>query len=109
MDVQYARSGDVDIAYRVLGDGALTLVYVDGSFTNMEVMWEHPHYRHFCQRLASFSRLVLFDKRGMGLSDRAEIGTLEERMEDVRAVLDDVGGMLGEGARHIFQQARAVP
>jgi class 3 adenylate cyclase len=91
MDIRYARSGDVDIAYRVLGDGPLTLVYVDGSFTNLEVMWEHPHYRHFCERLASFSRLILFDKRGMGLSDRAEIGTLEERMEDVRAVLDDVG------------------
>jgi class 3 adenylate cyclase/esterase/lipase len=91
MDVRYARSGDVDIAYRMLGDAPLTLVYVDGSFTNLDVMWEHPHYRRFCERLASFSRLVLFDKRGMGLSDRAEIGTLEERMEDVRAVLDDVG------------------
>src|SRR5881409_3991902 len=53
-------------------------------------MWEHPDYRRFCERLASFARLVLFDKRGMGLSDRVEIGTLEERMDDVRAVLDAV-------------------
>ena len=62
-----------------------------GSFTNLEVMWEHPDYRRFCERLASFTRLVLFDKRGMGLSDRVEIGSLEERMDDVRAVLDAVG------------------
>jgi class 3 adenylate cyclase len=54
-------------------------------------MWEHPDYRRFCERLASFARLVLFDKRGMGLSERVEIGTLEERMDDVRAVLDAVG------------------
>jgi pimeloyl-ACP methyl ester carboxylesterase len=91
MEVSYARSGDVDVAFRTLGDGPLTLIYVAGSFSNLEVMWEHPHYRRFCERLASFARLVLFDKRGMGLSDRVEIGTLEERMDDVRAVLDAVG------------------
>jgi class 3 adenylate cyclase len=91
MEIRYARSGEVEIAYRTLGAGPLTLVFVAGSFTNLEVMWEHPDYRHFCERLASFSRLVLFDKRGMGLSDRVEVGTLEERMDDVRAVLDAVG------------------
>jgi class 3 adenylate cyclase len=100
VEVQYAHSGDVDVAFRTLGEGPPTLVYVQGSFSNLEVMWEHPDYRRFCERLASFARLVLFDKRGMGLSDRVEIGTLEERMDDVRAVLDAVGaeqaGLLGE-------------
>lgn len=91
MEIRYAHSGEIDIAFRTLGDGPLTLVYVAGSFSNLEVMWEHPDYRRFCERLASFARLVLFDKRGMGLSDRVEIGTLEERMDDVRAVLDAVG------------------
>src|SRR5438034_3963364 len=75
----------------MLGEGHLTVIYVAGSFTNLEVMWEHPDYRRFCERLASFSRLILFDKRGMGLSDRVRIGTLEERMDDVRAILDAVG------------------
>ena len=91
MEIRYARSGEVEIAYRTLGTGPLTLVYVGGSFSNLEVMWEHPDYRSFCERLAAFSRLVLFDKRGMGLSDRVEVGTLEERMDDVRAVTDAVG------------------
>jgi class 3 adenylate cyclase/esterase/lipase len=91
VDIRYAHSGDVDIAFRTLGKGPLTLVWVDGSFTNLEVMWEHPDYRRFCERLASFARLVLFDKRGMGLSDRVDIGTLEARMDDVRAVMDASG------------------
>jgi class 3 adenylate cyclase len=91
MEIHYVRSGDVEVAFRTLGEGPLTLVYAAGSFSNLEVMWEHPDYRRFCERLASFARLVLFDKRGMGLSDRVEIGTLEERMDDVRAVLDAVG------------------
>ena len=91
MDIRYAPSGNVDIAFRTLGKGPLTLIWVAGSFSNLDVMWEHPDYRRFCERLASFACLVLFDKRGMGLSDRVEIGTLEERMDDVRAVLDAVG------------------
>jgi len=100
IEIQYAHSGELDVAFRTLGNGPPTLVYVGGSFSNLEVMWEHPDYRRFCERLASFARLVLFDKRGMGLSDRVEIGTLEERMDDVRAVLDAVGtkqaALLGE-------------
>jgi len=92
MDVRYARSGDIDIAYRTLGDGPLTLVLVAGAFTNLDVLWESPDYRRYCEQLASFARLVQFDKRGMGLSDRVDLGTLEERMDDVRAVLDAVGG-----------------
>jgi pimeloyl-ACP methyl ester carboxylesterase len=89
--IQYAESGDVHIAYQVIGDGPLDLVCVMGAFTNLNVLWEDPEYRRFCERLASFSRLILFDKRGMGLSDRVRAGTLEERMDDVRAILDAVG------------------
>jgi pimeloyl-ACP methyl ester carboxylesterase len=69
-DVLYARSGDVEIAYQVVGSGSIDLVYVMGWLTNLEVYWEEPSYRRFMQRLAGFTRLILFDKRGMGLSDR---------------------------------------
>jgi class 3 adenylate cyclase/pimeloyl-ACP methyl ester carboxylesterase len=91
LEIRYARSGDVDIAYAVVGDGPRDVVWVAGAITNLRVLWELPEYRRFCERLASFSRLILFDKRGMGLSDRVEIGTLEERMDDVRAVMDAAG------------------
>jgi len=89
--VQYAANGDIHIAYQVLGDGPLDLVFVAGALTNLDVLWEMSDYRRACERLASFSRLILSDKRGMGLSDRVRIGTLEERMDDVRAILDAVG------------------
>ncbi len=89
--VRYARSGDVQIAYQVLGEGDIDLVFVMGWLTNLETYWELPGYRRFMQRLAGFTRLILFDKRGMGLSDRTTVGTLEERMDDVRAVMDAVG------------------
>ena len=89
--VHYAANGDIHIAYQVLGDGPLDLVFVAGALTNLDVLWEMSDYRRACERLASFSRLILFDKRGMGLSDRVRIGTLEERMDDVRAILDAVG------------------
>jgi class 3 adenylate cyclase/pimeloyl-ACP methyl ester carboxylesterase len=91
LEIRYARSGDIDIAYAIVGDGPRDLVWVSGAMTNLRVMWELPEYRRFCERLASFSRLILFDKRGMGLSDRVEVGTLEERMDDVRAVMDAAG------------------
>jgi pimeloyl-ACP methyl ester carboxylesterase len=90
-EVRYARSGDVQIAYQVLGEGDVDLVFVMGWLTNLETYWELPGYRRFMQRLAGFTRLILFDKRGMGLSDRTLAGTLEERMDDVRAVMDAVG------------------
>ena len=89
--IAYARSGDVRVAYQVVGDGPVDIVLVGGFVTNLHVLWENPGYRHFCERLASFSRLLLFDKRGMGLSDRVEAATLEERMDDVRAVMDAAG------------------
>ena len=90
-EVHYARSDDVHIAYQVLGEGDVDLVFVMGWLTNLETYWELPGYRRFMQRLAGFTRLILFDKRGMGLSDHTAIGTLEERMDDVRAVMDAVG------------------
>ena len=90
-DVRYARNGDVHIAYQVLGRGPPDLVLVDGYLTHLGAMWADPPRRRFCERLASFSRLILFDKRGMGLSDHVPFGTLEERMDDVRAVMDAVG------------------
>ena len=90
-DVQYTRSGDADIAYQVLGEGPLTLVFVQGWVSNLEWAWQESSLARFLRRLASFSRLILFDKRGTGLSDRVAVDalpTLEQRMDDVRAVLD---------------------
>jgi pimeloyl-ACP methyl ester carboxylesterase len=89
--IRYAQSGDVHVAYQVVGDGPVDIVFAEGSFTNRHVMWEEPSYRRFVERLGSFARVILFDKRGMGLSDRVQAGTLEERMDDVRAVMDAVG------------------
>lgn len=91
---KYAKSGDVSIAYQVVGEGPLDLVYVMGWVSNLMYFWEEPSFARFLTRLASFSRLILFDKRGTGLSDRvplADLPTLEQRMDDVRAVMDAVG------------------
>jgi class 3 adenylate cyclase len=91
-DVRIARSGDVDVAYRVVGDGPIDLVYAQGSLTHLEICWELPQFRRYCERLAEFTRLILFDKRGMGMSDRVPgATTLEERMDDIRAIMDEVG------------------
>lgn len=91
---RYAKSGDVHIAYQVIGNGPLDLVWVPGWISHVELVWEEPGLARFFRRVASFSRLILFDKRGTGLSDRvtvSEMPTLETRMDDVRAVMDDVG------------------
>jgi pimeloyl-ACP methyl ester carboxylesterase len=93
-ETRYARSGDVHIAYQVTGRGPRDLVYVPGWVSNIDLMWEEPAMARFLDRLASFSRLILFDKRGTGLSDRVstdQLPTLEQRMDDVRAVLEAVG------------------
>jgi pimeloyl-ACP methyl ester carboxylesterase len=91
-EVRFARSGDVDIAYRIVGDGPIDLVYAQGFITHLEVNWELPQFRRYCERLAEFTRLILFDKRGMGMSDRVPgTTTLEERMDDIRAIMDAVG------------------
>jgi pimeloyl-ACP methyl ester carboxylesterase/class 3 adenylate cyclase len=91
-DTRYAKSGDVSIAYQVTGDGPFDVVYVPGFVSNVDHGWEEPSLARFYERLASFSRLILFDKRGTGLSDRVkDVPTLETRMDDVRAVMDAVG------------------
>src|ERR1043166_8757951 len=90
--VQYARSGDVNIVYQVCGNGPVDLVLVMGWVSHLEYYWKDPSFARFLSRLASFSRLILFDKRGTGLSDPVtQLPTLEQRMDDVRAVLDAVG------------------
>jgi pimeloyl-ACP methyl ester carboxylesterase/DNA-binding CsgD family transcriptional regulator len=92
-EVRYARSGEVHIAYQVIGDGPPDLVFVMGWVSHVEYLWREPRFARFLRRLASFARLVVFDKRGTGLSDRLgmDLPTLEERMDDVRAVMDAVG------------------
>src|SRR5687768_4655324 len=91
---RYAKSGEVSIAYQVVGDGPLDLVFVMGWVSHLDYYWEEPRFARFLRRLASFSRLILFDKRGTGLSDRVPLDalpTLEQRMDDVRAVMDAAG------------------
>ena len=89
---QYAKSGDIRIAYQVVGEGPFDLVFVPGFISNLDAAWEEPYRARVWTRLASFARLILFDKRGTGLSDRTVgVPTLEERMDDVRAVMDAVG------------------
>jgi DNA-binding winged helix-turn-helix (wHTH) protein/pimeloyl-ACP methyl ester carboxylesterase len=92
---QYATSPDgVNIAYQVVGEGPLDLVFVMGWVSHLEFFWREPSFARFLQRLASFSRLILFDKRGTGLSDPvavSDLPTLEQRMTDVQAVMDAVG------------------
>lgn len=90
-ETKYAKSGDVNIAYQVMGDGPVDLIYVPGWVSNLEYGWEEPSLAKFYRRLASFSRLILFDKRGTGLSDQStSMPTLEQRMDDVRAVMEAV-------------------
>ena len=92
LDIRYARSGGVSIAYQVVGEGEVDLVYVPDYVSNLVYAWETPHWRRFYERLAERFRLILFDKRGTGLSDLGgHFPALETRMDDMRAVLDAVG------------------
>jgi len=93
-ETRYARSGDVRIAYQVIGQGPLDLVFVPGFISNLDVHWEDPGFTHLMTRLSTFTRLIMFDKRGTGLSDRVDsrhLPNLETRMDDVRAVMDATG------------------
>ena len=90
-ETRYAKSGDVHIAYQVTGSGPIDLVLVPGFMSHLEADWESPARTRLLQRIGSFCRLIRFDKRGTGLSDRVKIPTLEERMDDVRAVMDAAG------------------
>ena len=92
--VHYAHSGNVNIAYQVIGNGPIDLVFVMGWVSHLEYFWNEPSFARFLARLASMSRLILFDKRGTGLSDAVpvhKLPTLEQRMDDVRAVMDAAG------------------
>jgi class 3 adenylate cyclase/pimeloyl-ACP methyl ester carboxylesterase len=91
-DIRYALNGGIAVAYQVVGEGGIDLVYVPDYMSNLVYGWESPHWRSFYERLARSFRLILFDKRGTGLSDHGpQFATLETRMEDLRAVLDAAG------------------
>src|ERR671935_1189093 len=100
-DTRYAKAPDgTSIAYQVIGEGSVDLVYASGIFSNVDLMWDQPAWAHFLGRLASFSRLIVFDMRGVGLSDRGpEPPVVEGQMDDVRAVMDAAGGETGAGVR----------
>ncbi len=105
---RYAKSGDVSIAYQVIGEGPIDLVLVPGWVSNIDVFWEEPRLARMLTRLASFSRLILFDKRGTGLSDRvSDMPSLEVRMDDMRAVMDAVGSQRAAAVR-LFRRRRDV-
>lgn len=89
--IRYAKTGDVHIAYRVFGDGPRDIVLIPGTLSHVELTWEVPSNEHLLKRLTAFSRVIVFDKRGQGLSDRVAEQTLEERIGDVRAVMDAAG------------------
>jgi len=94
---RYTRSGDVAIAYQVIGDGPFDVVFVPGSSSHVELNWEVPALRRLNERLARFCRLIVFDKRGTGMSDRVQgAPPLEVRMDDVRAVMDAAGSERAE-------------
>src|SRR3954464_6316348 len=89
---QYAKSGQVNVAYQVVGDGPVDLVMVPGFVSHVEVAWEQPRLAHLLSRLASFSRLIVFDKRGTGMSDPVtDTPSMADRMDDIRAVSRPLG------------------
>jgi pimeloyl-ACP methyl ester carboxylesterase/DNA-binding CsgD family transcriptional regulator/class 3 adenylate cyclase len=94
LETRYAQNGDVNIAYQIVGSGPRDLIFVMGWISHLDMFWEEPRFARFLRRLASFSRVILIDKRGTGLSDRVpleELPTLRDWMDDVRAVMDDAG------------------
>jgi pimeloyl-ACP methyl ester carboxylesterase len=90
-DIKYAKSGKVHIAYRVFGNGPHDIILIPGTLSHVELFWEFPVNKYLLKRLTCFARVIVFDKRGQGLSDRMGEQTLEERIDDVRAVMDAVG------------------
>jgi len=119
---RYAKSGNVHVAYQVFGEGEIDLVFFPGFVSNIETYWEEPSFARWLNKLASFARVITFDKRGTGLSDRVEsLPTMDERMDDVRAVMDAAGSQkaavfgLSEGgsfatlfAAHYPERCRAL-
>ena len=119
---RYAKSGDIHVAYQVFGEGDIDLVFVPGFISNVENYWEEPSFARWLRKLTTFARVITFDKRGTGLSDRVEVlPTMDERMDDVRAVMDAAGSQraavfgLSEGgslatlfAAHYPERCRAL-
>jgi pimeloyl-ACP methyl ester carboxylesterase/DNA-binding CsgD family transcriptional regulator len=89
--IKYARRGGVHIAYRIFGEGPRDIVLIPGTISHVELLWEVPSNKHLLNRLTAFARVIVFDKRGQGLSDRVAEQTLEERIGDMRAVMDAAG------------------
>src|SRR6476646_10535408 len=115
-ETRYAKSGDLNIAYQVSGDGPFDLVFVPGYVTHLELHWDMRSFAPSLEKMGSFSRLIRFDKRGTGMSDRVGgAPTLEARMDDVRAVMDAVGSKraafygLSEGAAMALLFAATYP
>jgi len=113
---RFTKCGDIHIAYQVFGDGPIDLLYAQGWLSNVEYAWESPDYARFLTKLGRFARVIFFDKRGTGMSDRdVGVATLEERMEDINAVLDAVGSKtavlfgMSEGGAICAQYAYAYP
>jgi pimeloyl-ACP methyl ester carboxylesterase len=91
-DTRYAKSGELNIGYQVLGDGPLDVVFVPGLLSHIDLVWGFPAATRFFRRLAAFSRVIVYDKRGQGISDPpGGVPTLEDDMEDLRAILDTAG------------------
>ena len=91
-EIRYAKSGDVHIAYQVFGDGSVDLVYIPGFISNIENYWEWPEFARWLRHIGTRARVILFDKRGTGLSDRlGQLPNLDQRMDDARAVMDAAG------------------
>jgi pimeloyl-ACP methyl ester carboxylesterase len=119
---RYAKSGSVHVAYKVFGESHIDLVYVPGFVSNIETYWEEPSFARWLHKLGGFARVIMFDKRGTGLSDRVErLPTMDQRMDDVRAVMDSAGSQkaavfgLSEGgalatvfAAHYPERCRAL-
>src|SRR5262249_52194274 len=115
-ETRYAKSGDVHIAYQVVGEGELDLVWIPSLAHHVELSWEVPPVARTLDRLAELGRLIVFDKRGTGMSDRVSSDTtLETRMDDIRAVMGAVGSeravvcALGEGGPHAILFAATYP
>ena len=107
---RYAKSGDVHVAYQVFGSGPIDLVFVPGFVSHIENYWDHPDLARWLLRLASFARVAIFDKRGTGLSDRvSEAPSLDQRMDDVRAVMNASGNCACSAVRNIRRRPIGDP
>ena len=90
-ETQFAENDNVSIAYQVFGDGPVDLVFIHGMFSNIDILWEEPRVARFMLALGRFARVILFDRRGTGLSDRVTPPTFEVHIDDIRVVMDAVG------------------